>query len=155
MKTGINTIVWHPELSILLDCEIGNECTIHGMVWIGNNVKIGDRCLVQAFVYIPEGVTIEDDVFIGPHVCFTNDKKPPSYGEHWAKTLVCSGASIGANTVILPGVTIGKGAIIGAGSVVTKNVPAGETWCGNPARKMKDHSSRQLAPFDAGYYDQP
>jgi UDP-2-acetamido-3-amino-2,3-dideoxy-glucuronate N-acetyltransferase len=136
MTKGKSTQIWHPELSILLNCHIGNECTVHGFVWIGNNVTIGDRCLIQAYAFIPEGVTIEDDVFIGPQVCFTNDKRPPSYGDHWAKTVVKKGAAIGANATILPGVTIGEGATIGAGAVVTKDVPAGETWVGNPARPM-------------------
>ncbi len=152
MKYGPNTTIWHPELSILLNCEIGDGCTIHGQVWIGNNVKIGNDCMVQAFSFIPEGVTIEDGVFIGPHVCFTNDKRPPSYGDHWGRILVKKGASIGANATILPGVIIGEGAVIGAGSVVTKDVPAGETWVGNPARPIKQHEPKVIAPFDADYY---
>lgn len=147
MKHGIRTNIWHPELSIMLDCHIGSECTIHGMVWIGNKVRIGDRCLIQAFSFIPEGVTIEDDVFIGPHVCFTNDKHPPSYGEHWAETLVKSGAAIGAHAVILPGVTIGKNAVIGAGAVVTKDVPAGETWLGNPAHRAHTKADKEDHDF--------
>jgi len=133
MIVGNNTQVWHPNKSVILDCIIGNDCSIHAPVWIGNNVSIGDRCRIQAFSFIPEGVTIEDDVFIGPHVCFTNDKLPPSYGKHWGKIVVKKGASIGANCTILPNVTIGEGALIGAGSVVTKDVPPGEIWVGNPA----------------------
>lgn len=136
MKTGYNTKVWHPELSVHLDCEVGDSCTIHAHTWIGHNVKIGNRCLIEAFAFLPEGITLEDDVFIGPHVCFTNDKRPPASKEAWLETLVKKGASIGANVTILPGVTIGEGAMIGAGAVVTKDVPAGETWVGNPAHPI-------------------
>lgn len=91
---------------------------------------------IEPFAFIPDGVEIEDDVFIGPHVCFTNDKFPPSHGKGWVKTLVKRGASIGAGAIILPGLTIGGKAKIGAGSVVTKDIPAGEVWYGNPAIKQ-------------------
>lgn len=129
--------IWHRELSNIIEgCKIGQLTKIHSHVWIGGKVKIGKNCFIEAFAFIPDGVTIEDDVFIGPHVCFTNDKQPPSFGKHWADTLVKKGASIGANATILPGVTIHEGAKVGAGSVVTKDVPAGETWAGNPAKKI-------------------
>lgn len=121
MRSGPSTRVWHPEKSVLLDCRIGDDCTIHAPVWIGNNVVIGDRCKVQAFSFIPEGVKIGNDVFVGPHVCFTNDKKPPS--DSWLETVIEDGVSIGANCTILPGIRIGAGARIGAGTVVTKDVP--------------------------------
>ena len=124
--------IWHPEKSVLLDFKIGENCTIHAPVWIGNNVVIGNRVKIQAFAFIPDGVTIEDDVFIGPHVCFTNDKYPPS--SNWSKTLVRNGARVGAGAVILPGITIGEGATVGAGSVVTRDVEPLSTVVGNPAR---------------------
>ena len=119
------------------EAVLGDNNTIHSHVWIGKGVVMGSNCKIQAFVFIPDGVTLEDNVFVGPHACFTNDKHPKANGE-WeeSKTLVCEGASIGANATILPGITIGKGATVGAGSVVTKDIPAGETWVGNPARKL-------------------
>lgn len=132
MKFPPSTKIWHPELSVLLDAKVGENCTIHAPVWIGNNVVIGDRCKIQAFAFLPDGVVLESDVFIGPHVCFTNDKHPPS--DMWLWTRVDEGASIGANCTILPGITIGAHAIVGAGSVVTKSVPAGAMVYGNPAR---------------------
>ena len=72
---------------------------------------------------------------VGANTTFTNDMYPKSKNEDWVllKTKVCKGASIGAGSTILPGITIGEDAMIGAGSVVTKNVPAGEIWVGNPA----------------------
>lgn len=123
--------IWHKRLSVL-EGKIGKHCTIHSHVWIGKEVQIGNYCKIQAFAFIPDGVVIEDHCFIGPHVCFTNDKNPPS--GKWLPTFVCQGASIGAGAVILPGVTIGREAVVGAGAVVTKDVPHGKTVVGNPAR---------------------
>ena len=99
---------------------------------------------IEAFAFICPGVIIEDDVFIGPHVVFTNDKNPANtWGKRKImKTIVKKGASIGANATILPGITIGKKATIGAGAVLTKSVPDGETWLGNPARKKETAEER-------------
>lgn len=133
MKQGRNCKIWHPEKSVLLDCVIGDDCTIHAPVWIGDNVVIGHRCKIQAFTFIPDGVTISSEVFIGPHVVFTNDKHPPSTIRE--KTSVGWGVSIGANSTIVCGVMIGDGAKIGAGSVVTKDVRAGRLVVGNPAHE--------------------
>ena len=116
---------------------IGQGCTFGAFVDIGDSVVIGDNCKIECFVFIPPGVILEDEVFIGPHACFTNDKNPHARGK-WklSKTLVKKGASIGANATILPGVTIGRHATIGSGAVVTKDVPDNETWAGVPAKKI-------------------
>ena len=135
MVHGKDCRIWHPELSVLLECTIGDRCTIHAPVWIGNNVVIGNDCKVQAFSFIPEGVMISDWVFIGPRVTFTNDKYPPS--KNWATTHVGPYASIGAGSVIVAGVSIGAHALIGAGSVVTKDVPVGGLVYGNPAKLVR------------------
>ena len=136
----------HPRAKIGKGTMIGNFCEI-------GPVKIGKDVSIQAFVFIPAWVTIQDSVFIGPGVVFTNDKRPPSYGKYWAKTLVKKGASIGANATILPGITIGKKSIIGAGSTVTKDVPDGETWIGWPAHKIKCHFKKDIK-FGKGKKDQ-
>jgi len=89
-----------------------------------------------AFVYLCPGTIIEDDVFLGPRVTTLNDKYPPQPKPKWQYVKIKKGASVGASSTILPGVTIGKNAIVGAGSVVTKDVPANETWVSNPAKKI-------------------
>ncbi len=142
MKTGLRH---HPHLqNIHPYSEIGNACTIHAFVWIGEGVKIGKNCKIQAFAFIPNGVTLMDNVFVGPHVCFTNDIYPrvETYGE-MAETVVEEGANIGANATIIAGVRIGRGATVGAGAVVTKNVRAGTTVVGNPARELHKEEVKQ------------
>jgi hypothetical protein len=119
---------------------------------IENDVVLGNDCVVKSGVQLWDGVVLEDSVFIGPNVSFSNDvfpraKKKPEY---WLKTVVEAGASIGANATVLPGVRIGAGAMVGAGSVVTCDVPPGEVWFGNPARKrasVKDRLAHQLSPL--------
>lgn len=134
MRVGKNTKLWKPELSNIGECTIGDNCTIHSNVWIGDKVSIGNRVRIQAFAFIPTGVRIGDDVFIGPHVCFTNDKHPPS--PEWQVTIVSDHVSIGAGVVILPGITLGSGCKVGAGAVVTKNVLPNCTVVGNPAKVL-------------------
>ena len=126
----------HKKLSNIQKCKIGKNCTIHSHTWIGNDVKIGNNVKIEAFSFIPTGVEIEDDCFIGPHTCFTNDMYPPS-GGNWQKTIIKKGAAIGANSTIIPGITIGEGALIGAGSVVVCDIPPNEVWAGNKAKFLR------------------
>jgi len=130
-------MIWEP-VNIYHSAKLGDDVSIGAFTEIGHNVVIGDRTRIGAHCFLPEGVTVEEDVFVGPHVVMTNDKYPPSGKDKWQKILVKKGASIGAGVVILPGVTVGEGALIAAGSVVTKDVPAGEKWCGVPAKKMEE-----------------
>ncbi len=119
-------------------CTVGRDCKIAAFAEIQKGVKIGDRCKVEAYAFIPTGVTIEDEVFVGPHAVFTNDLHPRAVG-NWdvVPTIVKKGASIGAGSVIICGVTIGEGAMVGAGSVVTKDVPPNTLVVGNPAKTIK------------------
>lgn len=132
VEIGEGTVV-HDQVN-LYKCKIGKNCKIDSFVYVEEGVIIGDSCKIRPFVFIPTGVMIEDNVFVGPNVTFTNDKYPKVKGE-WAllKTFVKSGAALGANSVILPGLTIGKEALVGAGSVVTKDVPDRAIVSGNPA----------------------
>lgn len=134
---GNGTQVWQYSI-ILRGAEIGSNCNVNAHCFIEGDVVIGDNVTVKCGVQLWNGLRVEDDVFIGPNVTFTNDKYPRSkqYPEVFAKTIIGRGASIGANATILCGITIGKNAMIGAGSVVTKSVPDGELWFGNPARNQ-------------------
>ncbi len=117
----------------LYKCKIGKNCKIESFVYIEEGVTVGDNCKIKPHVYIPSGVIIEDDVFLGPNTTFTNDKYPRAKGD-WKllKTIVRHGASIGAHSVILPGVEIGRDAVVGAGSVVTADVPSGDNGMREP-----------------------
>ena len=130
---GNQTKVW-VNAQIREDAVIGNKCIISKDVYIDRNVKIGNFCKIQNGVSIYEGVTILNKVFIGPHVCFTNDKVPRAFNTKWkiTKTLINNGASIGANSTIVCGVEIGEYSMIAAGSVVVKNVKPYTLVAGNP-----------------------
>jgi len=133
---GEGTKIWQYSI-ILKDARIGSNCNINALCFIENDVTIGNNVTVKCGVQLWDGITIEDDVFIGPNVTFTNDKYPRSkvYPDKFMRTTIKRGASIGANATIMCGITIGENAMIGAGSVVTHDVPKGELWFGNPARK--------------------
>jgi len=120
---------------VLPGAVIGEECNVCDHVFIENDVVIGNRVTIKCGVQVWDGITLEDDVFIGPNATFTNDLFPRSkqYPEQFARTVVRSGASIGANATLLSGITIGKNAMVGAGAVVTKDVPPNAIVVGNPA----------------------
>lgn len=122
---GTDTKIWQ-FCVVLPEAIIGNNCNICSHVFIENKVTIGNNVTVKCGVQIWDGITIEDNVFIGPNVTFCNDRYPTSGNKDWnLETIVIkSGASIGANSTILPGITIGENVIIGAGSIITKDVPA-------------------------------
>lgn len=134
-KIGERTRVW-AFAHILPGAVVGADCNICDHVFIENDVVIGDRVTVKCGVQLWDGVRLESDVFVGPNATFINDVFPRSkqYPEKFTQTVVCEGASIGANATILPGLTIGRMAMVGAGAVVTHDVPQNAIVTGNPSR---------------------
>jgi UDP-2-acetamido-3-amino-2,3-dideoxy-glucuronate N-acetyltransferase len=132
---GPRTRVW-AFAHVVKGAVIGEDCNICDHTFIEGKATVGDRVTIKCGVYVWDGITLEDDVHVGPCATFTNDRLPRSkkYAAEWQKTMVRTGASIGANATILPGLTIGRWAMIGAGAVVTRDVPAHALVRGNPAR---------------------
>jgi acetyltransferase-like isoleucine patch superfamily enzyme len=132
---GDGTKIWH-QVQVRKGAIIGENCIFGKSVFVDFEVKIGNNVKIQNFVSVYHGVTLEDDVFVGPHVCFTNDYLPRATNTEWelVPTLVKQGASIGANSTVVCGITIGEYSMIGAGSLVSKNVPAHGLVFGNPAK---------------------
>lgn len=142
-QIGSGTRVWHL-VQIREGVQIGQNCILGKDVYVDFDVKIGDNVKIQNSALIYHGATLEDGVFIGPQVCLTNDKLPRAItpdgqlkgNDDWlvGPTLIKYGASIGAGSLILPNVTVGRFALVGAGSVVTRNVPDHALVVGAPAR---------------------
>jgi acetyltransferase-like isoleucine patch superfamily enzyme len=133
---GEGTRIWH-FAHVRKGSKIGKNCNVGKSVYIDTGAEIGDGVKIQNFVSVYKGVKIEDDVFVGPSATFTNDLYPRAFiwdEEHVVPTRVCRGASIGANSTIICGTTIGEYAMVGAGSVVTRDVPAFALVLGNPAK---------------------
>jgi len=144
-KIGEGTSIWH-QSQVREGAKIGQNCILGKGVYIDAGVSLGDSVKIQNYVSIFHGVTIEDGVFIGPHVCFTNDLRPRAINpdgtlkaaDDWdlSETLIKHGAALGANSTVRCGVTIGEWAMVGSGSVITKDVPAYGLVVGNPARMI-------------------
>jgi UDP-2-acetamido-3-amino-2,3-dideoxy-glucuronate N-acetyltransferase len=140
---GDNTKIWHL-VQLRPGAQIGSECIFGRGVFVDTHVVTGNRVKVQNYVSIYDGVTIEDGVFVGPRVVFTNDKQPRAInpdgslkgGSDWtiSYTRIREGASLGANSTIVCGITVSRWTLVGAGAVVTKNVPDYGLVVGNPAR---------------------
>ena len=141
---GAGTCIWR-QAHVREGAQIGEMCNIGKGVYVDAHVRIGSCVKIQNHVSVFEGVTLEDGVFVGPHVCFTNDLYPRAItpdgelksADDWeiTPTLVKYGASLGAGAIILCGVTIGEFALVGAGSMVTRDVPPYTLVFGNPARQ--------------------
>lgn len=148
---GAGTKIWHFS-HVQSGARIGESCVLGQNVYIGSNVVIGDCVKIQNNVSVYEGVELENHVFCGPSAVFTNIRDPrskfPQRGsEHYVRTLVREGATIGANATIVCGVTIGRCAFVGAGAVVTRDVPDFALVVGTPAR-VKSWVSEAGAPLE-------
>jgi UDP-2-acetamido-3-amino-2,3-dideoxy-glucuronate N-acetyltransferase len=143
-EIGPGTSIWN-QAQVREGARIGASCIIGRSVYVDVGVVVGDRVKIQNNSSLYRGLTVEDGVFIGPHVSFTNDKLPRAVNvdgslkteADWQVTpiLVRRGAALGAGSVILPGVTVGRWAMVGSGSVVTRDVADYELVVGNPARR--------------------
>ena len=143
IEIGEGSSIWH-HAQVREGAKIGSNCIIGKGVYVDAGVSLGNNVKIQNYVSVYHGVTVEDGVFIGPHVCFTNDMRPRAVNpdgslkaaDDWvlSETFVKRGAALGANSTIRCGITIGEWAMVGSGSVVTKDVPAHGLIYGNPAR---------------------
>lgn len=134
---GECTRIWQFAV-VLAGARIGRNCNICAHTFIENDVVVGDNVTVKCGVQLWDGLRIGNNVCIGPNATFTNDKHPKSgnRGFECLQTIVEDDVSIGANATILPGVRLGRGCVVGAGAVVTKDVVAGATVVGNPAKEI-------------------
>src|ERR1044072_9449545 len=136
-KIGAGTRVWQYSI-ILPGAKIGDDCNICAHVFIESRVNVGSRVTVKCGVQLWDGLTVADDVFIGPNATFTNDRWPRAGHKafEFFPTEIQTGASVGANATILPGITIGEWAMVGAGAMVTRDVPPHALFVGAPAKRV-------------------
>ena len=150
---GVGTTIW-AFVHILPGVIIGENCNICDHCFVEDGVVIGNNVTLKSGVYLWSGTTLEDDVFVGPNVVFTNDIRPRSKNKEYSLSpvTVARGASLGANSTILAGVSVGRYALIGIGSVVTRDVPNHALFYGNPARQRGwvDEVGQKLQADGAG-----
>jgi acetyltransferase-like isoleucine patch superfamily enzyme len=142
-EIGKGTRIWH-QAQVRERVRLGENCIVSKGVYIDFDVQVGNNVKIQNGAFLYHGCSIEDGVFIGPGVCFTNDKRPRAINpdgtlkgnDDWevGKTVVRHGASVGTGSIVLPGVTIGRFAMVAAGAVVSKDVPDYALVLGVPAR---------------------
>jgi UDP-2-acetamido-3-amino-2,3-dideoxy-glucuronate N-acetyltransferase len=138
-SVGAGTRIW-AFAHVLAGAVVGQDCNICDHAFVEGGARLGDRVTVKNAVLVWDGVTVEDDVFLGPNMIFTNDFRPRAHvkkmRDRLLPTLVRRGATLGANSTVVPGVTIGEFAFVGAGAVVARDVPAHALMVGNPARPI-------------------
>ena len=160
-QIGEGSRVWH-FAHVCAGARIGKGVSLGQNVFVGNKVVIGDQCKVQNNVSVYDNVTLEEGVFCGPSMVFTNVYNPRALIERkheYRPTLVKRGATLGANSTIVCGVTVGEFAFVGAGAVINKNVPPYALMVGVPARQvgwMSAHGEQIPLPINGtGTYTCP
>ncbi len=137
-QIGKGSRIWH-FVHICGGATIGENCSFGQNVFVGNDVSIGDNCKIQNNVSVYDSVVLEDDVFCGPSMVFTNVYNPRSAvtrKDEYRRTHVKRGATLGANSTLVCGITIGSYAFIGAGAVVNKDVPDFALVVGVPGKQI-------------------
>ena len=153
---GAGTTIW-AFVHVLNGVRIGENCNICDHCFVENGVVLGDNVTLKCGIYLWTGVTAEDNVFIGPNVVFTNDVRPRSKNKEavFSTTLLKHGCSLGANSTILAGVTVGRYALTGIASVVTRDVKDHALVYGNPARQhgwIDEQGQKLEAALEPGYW---
>lgn len=152
-QIGAGTTIW-AFVHLLSGVIVGNECNICDHCFAEAGVVLGNNVTLKCGVYLWQGTTLEDNVFVGPNVVFTNDVHPRSKNKDYKllPVLIRKGASLGANSTILAGITVGRYALVGIGSVVTRDVPDYALVYGNPARQRGwiDEAGEKLLPVGVG-----
>jgi len=162
-RIGDGTQIWH-QSQVREGARIGRECILGKGVYVDFDVQIGDRCKLQNGAFVYHGARLEDGVFVGPGVILTNDRYPRAINPDgslqtdadWevGRIHVKHGASLGAGSIILPGVTVGEFALVGAGAVVNRDVPDHGLVVGSPARLIGYvcRCGRRLTEIEGGRY---
>lgn len=152
-QIGENTRIWH-WVHVCGKAVIGRDCSLGQNVFVGNKVIIGNNVKIQNNVSVYDNVTLEDDVFCGPSMVFTNVYNPRSAvsrKDEYRNTVIKRGATLGANSTIVCGNTVGEFAFVGSGAVVNRDVPAYALMVGVPARQigwMSEHGERLNLPLN-------
>ncbi len=152
-QIGDGCRIWH-FVHVCGNAQLGRNISLGQNVFVGNKVVIGDNCKIQNNVSVYDNVTLEEGVFCGPSMVFTNVYNPRALvnrKDEYRNTLIKRGATLGANSTIVCGVTVGEFAFIAAGAVITKNVPAYALMAGVPARQigwMSEYGERLPLPVD-------
>jgi UDP-2-acetamido-3-amino-2,3-dideoxy-glucuronate N-acetyltransferase len=152
-QIGDGSRIWH-WVHISGGAKIGRDCSFGQNVFIGNRVEIGDNCKIQNNVSVYDNVTLEDDVFCGPSMVFTNVYNPRSAvsrKEEYRNTLVKRGVTLGANSTVVCGITLGEYAFVAAGAVINRNVKPYALMAGVPAKQigwMSQFGERLNLPID-------
>jgi UDP-2-acetamido-3-amino-2,3-dideoxy-glucuronate N-acetyltransferase len=139
------SVAWGP-CYIGEGAKIGADVSIGCLAHVGRDTLIADGCRIQGGAYVADLSVLKESVFIGPNATLLNDKYPPSKDSNlWEPITIEESAVIGGGATILPGLTIGSHSVLAAGSVLTKDLPAGEVWAGNPAKYLMLRSEYEEA----------